>query len=217
MPTLKEALAPLIARWKERGLVEDVSQDDPTVLNVGPSTFARLAADVRALCELPSVNDLRDTSTPAERVSDAELDEIERGSLEGAIEMLAGEMMGVRDPMGDGDGWDAYLEIARPIVERARRLAAELRQIGSHLEQTGIVSREEHEPLSAYAARVIAACESAHGEEAEVAVAWEALAKARQLYTWHGGAGDTPASLAACKALAEATARVQALGLEPNA
>lgn len=73
------------------------------------------------------------TTTPEqhapEHVTDEELARILRGSLDGAVETLAGEMMGVRDPEGDGDGWPEYQEVARPVVVQMRAMAAELRAL----------------------------------------------------------------------------------------
>ena len=59
-------------------------------------------------------------------MTDEELAAILRPSEGAAIEMLTGEMMGVRDPEGDGDHFDAYQEIAAPLVRRERALAAEV-------------------------------------------------------------------------------------------
>jgi hypothetical protein len=61
-----------------------------------------------------------------DRVTDEEITAILRPSEGAAIEMLTGEMMGVRDPEGDGDHYDAYQEIAAPLVRRERALAAEV-------------------------------------------------------------------------------------------
>lgn len=76
------------------------------------------------------------------RVTDEELAEILRPGEGAAIEMLTGEMMGVRDPEGDGDHYDAYQEIAAPLVRRERALAAEVgalrEQVKALVAQTGL-------------------------------------------------------------------------------